>query len=75
MKDLLAAINHKLKGWRGIIVAWLGVALTYAESVFQVASNLLLTGNPIVAQGGWKGAVVVAAIITFKNAITDVGKK
>lgn len=75
MKDLFATINQKIKGWRGILLSWAGVALTYAESIFQVASELLLSGNPLVTQGGWKAAAVVATLITFKNVITDVGKK
>jgi hypothetical protein len=68
-------INEKLKGWRGILLSWLGVLLTFAESAFQVASGLIADGNPIVAHGGWKSAVVVAVLITVKNLVTDVGKK
>lgn len=64
---------QKLKGWRGILLSWFGVAITFAESAFQVAAGLV--GNPIIEQGGWKAAVVVASLITIKNLITDVGKK
>lgn len=75
LQDLFENVNEKLKGWRGIILSWLGVAMTYAESVFQLASNLLMSGNPLITQGGWKAAAVVAALITAKNILTDVGKK
>lgn len=75
MKYWLQDLNYKLKGWRGIILSWVGTALTYAESIFQVASNLLLSGNPLINQGGWKAAAVIATLVTVKNILTDVGKK
>jgi len=72
---MLETLNEKLKGWRGIVLSWVGVLLTFAESSFQVASNLLTSGNPIITPGGWKSAMVVAALMTAKNLVTDVGKK
>lgn len=75
MKYWLQDLNYKLKGWRGIILSWLGAAMTYAEDIFRIASNLLMSGNPLFPPGSWKGAVVVAALMTAKNLITDVGKK
>lgn len=68
-------LNEKLKGWRGIILSWLGVLLAFGESAFHVASDLISSGNPIIASGGWKSAALVAVLITAKNLITDVGKK
>ena len=68
-------MNEKLKGWRGIILSWIGVLLTFAEGAFQVASGLISSGNPIITAGGWKSAAVVAVLITMKNLVTDVGKK
>ena len=71
----MKSLNETLKGWRGIILAWLLTALTYAESAFNIASSLLAQNNPIITSGGWKAAAIVAIGTTLKNAITDVGKK
>ena len=75
MKYWLRDLNQKLKGFRGILLSWLGAGITYAEDVFRVTSSLLVSGNPLFPPGSWKGAVVVAALMTAKNLITDVGKK
>lgn len=75
MKYWLRDLNQKLKGFRGILLSWLGAGITYAEDVFRITSGLLVSGNPLFPPGSWKGAVVVAALMTAKNLITDVGKK
>lgn len=72
---MMKNLNESLKGWRGIIQAWVLTFLTYAEGVFNTASSLLAQANPIVTPGGWKYAAVVAAGVTLKNMITDVGRK
>lgn len=73
LKQELSGLNAKIKGWRGILLSWLGALLAYSETVFNVAGQLLMSGNPLITD--WKGAVVVAALITLKNIFTDVGKK
>lgn len=72
---MLKNANESLRGWRGIIQAWVLTLLTYAEGVFNIASTLLSQANPIVTPGGWKYAAVVAAGVTLKNMITDVRRK
>ena len=66
-------LNQRLKGLRGIILVWIGVALTYAESIFNLTGTVLSSGHPLISD--WKGAVIVAVLLTIKNAVTDVGKK
>lgn len=73
LKQELSGLNAKLKGWRGIILSWIGALLAFAESAFQIAGQLLANGNPLITD--WKGAALVAVLITAKNLITDVGKK
>jgi hypothetical protein len=68
-------INEALKGLRGIILAWLLTALTYAESVYNLTAMLMMKGDPIVAAGGWKYAAFIAVGVTLKNLITDVNKR
>lgn len=61
---------EKLKGWRGILLSWAIVGLTWGEQALSILGSFTAGGN-IVSLDHVVGAMLTASILTVKLWITD----